>query len=123
MVAPEDLPEVRLDPLRTREVVSNLVMNALRYAPRGSAVTVTASPRGSAEVEVTVDDRGPGVPPDVLPRMFQRFVRSDDSGGSGLGLAIARELVEAHGGTIDAAPLEGGGTRVRFVLPLDPPSR
>lgn len=71
-------------------------------------------------VRVAVEDRGPGISPEVLPRMFQRFARGDDSGGSGLGLAIARALVEAHGGTIAAESREGGGTRVRFDLPIEP---
>ncbi|MSQ29347.1 MAG: ATP-binding protein [Dehalococcoidia bacterium] len=94
--------------LRLREVVANLVVNALRYAPRDSAVTIAATLGQVGRVEVTVEDRGPGIPPEVLPRMFQRFSRGDESGGSGLGLAIVRALVEAHGGTC-----------VRFDLPIE----
>jgi signal transduction histidine kinase len=68
-------------------------------------------------VRITVTDQGPGIDPEVLPRLFDRFAKSEDSNGSGLGLAIARELVVAHGGTIEAEASERGGTRIRFELP------
>ncbi len=112
---------VSADPLRVRQVIVNLVANALRYAPRDSAVTVRVEGL-AGRVAVSVQDAGPGIAPEVLPRAFERFARGADSdagGGSGLGLAIARELVEAHGGTIVAERPPEGGTRVRFELPAE----
>ncbi len=112
----EDLPQLELDPLRIREVIDNLVANALRHTPSGGTVRVTAMRDGSG-VAVEVADTGPGMPPEVAARIFERFYRDPGSSGSGLGLPIARELVAAHGGTIavDSVPREG--TRVRFTLP------
>ena len=65
----------------------------------------------------TVRDTGPGIPGDLLPNVFDRFVKTADSGGAGLGLAIAKSLVEAHGGRIEADAPERGGTVIRFVVP------
>jgi two-component system, OmpR family, sensor histidine kinase BaeS len=113
---PEDLPLLDLDPLRIREVLVNLVANALRYAPTGSSVSITGETRRGT-VRVSVTDAGPGIAPEVLPHLFERFARSEDSRGSGLGLAIARRLVEAHGGSIAAERPTGGGTAIRFELP------
>jgi len=113
---PEDLPLLDLDPLRIREVLVNLVANALRYAPAGSAVSITGETRRGT-VRVSVTDAGPGIAPEVLPHLFERFARSEDSRGSGLGLAIARRLVEAHGGSIAAERPAGGGTTITFELP------
>lgn len=106
------------DALRLRQVISNLAVNALRYAPRGSEVTVDVAEVGG-EVSVTVEDRGPGIAPEVLPHVFERFARGDGSAGSGLGLAIARGIVEAHGGTIVAERPAAGGTRIRFAVPIE----
>lgn len=114
---PPDLPLVDLDPLRIRQVIGNLVANALRYAPAGSAVSIAAQVAGSS-VEVRVADRGPGIDPDLLPHLFERFAKSEDSRGSGLGLAIARRLVEAHGGTIAARRPAQGGTEILLTLPI-----
>jgi two-component system sensor histidine kinase MtrB len=72
-------------------------------------------------VELTVRDTGPGIPPDLLPHVFERFARGPDSSGTGLGLSIARGLVELHGGTIAAATPPGGGTEIRIVLPIGRP--
>jgi two-component system sensor histidine kinase BaeS len=118
---PDDLPLVDLDPLRIQQVVVNLVANALRYAPRGSTVAIAgrASP---AAVTISITDSGPGIAPDVLPHLFERFAKAEDSRGSGLGLAIARRLVEAHGGSIRAESPSGGGTRIAFELPIQPRS-
>jgi two-component system sensor histidine kinase BaeS len=103
-------PVVRADPVRLRQVVGNLVSNAIRYTPPGGTVTVAAS-----RSTITVRDTGIGIGADDLPRVFDRFWRADESrsratGGSGLGLAITRKLVEAHGGTIDVASVPGEGT-------------
>jgi signal transduction histidine kinase len=70
-------------------------------------------------VEIDVQDTGPGIAPEVLPRIFDRFYRSGERGGSGLGLPIARSLVEAHGGTIAAASEAGQGTRISIRLPAE----
>jgi signal transduction histidine kinase len=116
--AADDLPVVDLDPARIRAVVTNLVVNALRYTPQGGRVTVVARPEHAA-VSVEVADSGRGIEPDVLPRIFERFTRAADSPGSGLGLPIARKLVEAHGGEISATSVVGHGTQIRFTLPVD----
>ena len=115
--ADDDLPLVDLDPLRMRQVIGNLVANALRYAPADSAVTIAARSTRDG-VEMRVSDAGPGIDPQLLPHLFERFAKSDDSRGSGLGLAIARRLVEAHGGTIAATSRTGGGTDIVIELPL-----
>lgn len=105
-----------VDPLRIREVVVNLVSNALRYTPPAGAVAILIR-RTSADVEVTVADTGSGIAPDAVGRIFERFSRSTDSPGAGLGLAIAKSLVEAHRGTIRAESVPGQGTRIVFTLP------
>jgi signal transduction histidine kinase len=114
--AAPDLPALDVDPVRIGEVLSNLMTNALRHTPRGGEVAVRAdiTPAG---VAFTVTDDGPGIPVADLPRVFDRFWKSADSGGSGLGLAIAKHLVEAHGGTIAADSGPGRGTTVRVTLP------
>jgi signal transduction histidine kinase len=115
--AADDLPTLDLDPARIREVVANLLTNALRHTPRDGKVELSARLAGD-QVEVTVHDSGSGIAPDQLDKIFDRFYRSPDSPGSGLGLPIAKSLVEAHGGTIIAAAEVGRGTTVRFSLPL-----
>ncbi len=105
-----------VDPTRAREVLTNIVANALRYTPRGGSVTVTVTP-WPEHLTVSVRDTGPGIAPDVLPHVFDRFTRSPESPGAGLGLAIAKSLVTAHGGTIDALSTPGQGTEIRFTLP------
>ncbi|MGA2512095.1 MAG: ATP-binding protein [Candidatus Limnocylindrales bacterium] len=112
----DDMPLVDLDPLRIQQVVGNLVANALRYAPRGSVVSIVGQAHARS-VSISVADSGPGVAPEVLPHLFERFARAEDSHGSGLGLAIARRLVEAHGGSIRAESTAGGGTTIAFDLP------
>jgi two-component system sensor histidine kinase BaeS len=114
---PDSLPLVELDPLRIRQVIGNLVANALRYAPAGSDILIGAEP-GVDRITLSVVDGGPGIAPEVLPHLFDRFARSAESRGSGLGLAIARRLVEAHGGTIRAERPAAGGTAIRFDLPI-----
>ncbi|MBI3522261.1 MAG: HAMP domain-containing histidine kinase [Chloroflexi bacterium] len=108
--------QVDLDPVRIREVVVNLVANALRYTPRGGHVRIETRLEG-ADAIVTVADDGSGIAPDVLPHVFERFVKSAESRGAGLGLAIAKGIVTAHGGQIDAESELGRGTRIRFTLP------
>lgn len=110
-----------VDPLRVREILTNIVANALRYTPRDGMVMVTVAAEGDLVV-VRVRDTGAGIPADVIPHVFERFTRSAESPGAGLGLAIAKSLVVAHGGTIDAASALPQGTEVRFTLPARPPA-
>jgi signal transduction histidine kinase len=112
----DDLPSVDIDPARVREVVSNLLTNALRHTPQEGAVELSAE-LADDEAVVTVRDTGSGIPPDQLDRIFDRFYRSPGSPGSGLGLPIARSLVEAHGGVLTAESSPGDGTTIRFTLP------
>jgi two-component system OmpR family sensor kinase len=123
--APEDTA-LFADPERIRQAVDALLDNALRFAPPGTQVTVSLrrdpGPRGEQAV-IQVADRGPGFPPELLARAFERFERGDaartrDAGGSGLGLAIARSLVQAHGGDAVASNDPQGGAVVRLELPL-----
>ena len=112
---------LNLDPERIRQVLSNLIANALRYTPRDGAIHVgyriVPSDDGKY-AEVTVKDTGVGIAPDVLPQIFNRFYKSRDSSGTGLGLPIARHLIEAHGGTITAASQPDQGTSMRIALPI-----
>ena len=109
---------IEADPVRVREVMVNLVANALRYTPAGGSVDITV--RGTAaEVEVAVRDTGSGIAPDAVGGIFDRFSKATDSPGAGLGLAIAKSLVEAHGGAIRAESAPGQGTRVVFTLPAE----
>jgi len=117
---PPALPVVHVDPARIRSVLANLVANALRHTPRGGTVTVRARTRTEASGEtlaVDVRDTGPGIPVELLPRVFDRFVKGPGSSGTGLGLAIARDVVRAHGGTIEAQSRLGEGATIRFTLP------
>jgi signal transduction histidine kinase len=100
-----------------REVLANLVTNALRHTPRGGQVTVSFDEVAGGLVRFEVRDSGPGIPPDERAAVFDRFVTSSDVGGSGLGLAIAKRLVEAHGGRIEARDAPSGGTTMRLDLP------
>jgi signal transduction histidine kinase len=122
--------EANVDPHRMSQVLSNLLSNAVRHAGQGSVVTIGVGRYGTA-VEVSVSDTGPGIDPQDLPHVFERFYRVDRSrsrseGGSGLGLAIAKEVVEAHGGRIWAESNRGerGETRegavFTFRVPLRP---
>jgi two-component system OmpR family sensor kinase/two-component system sensor histidine kinase BaeS len=114
----DGLPQLDVDPVRIGEVLSNLLQNALRHTPRGGAVTVQVEAEdGGRRVAFAVSDTGSGIPPETLPRVFDRFVKAVDTGGAGLGLAIARSLVLAHGGEISAHSRPGEGTTIRFVLP------
>ena len=108
---------LELDPERIRQVLENLIANALRYTPRGGTIHVKCFAEG-AHATVSVSDTGAGIPPDDLPHVFDRFYKSRDSRGSGLGLAIAKNLVMAHGGEILAQSTVGKGTTIQLTLPL-----
>ena len=114
-----DLPILDLDPVRIREVLANLVANAIRHTPPGGHVTLAGSVEADGRwVRLEVIDTGPGIDPALLPHVFDRFVKGEGSRGSGLGLAIARQLVLAHGGEIAAVSPPGRGTTIRVRLPL-----
>lgn len=111
---------VLADPRRVRQVLGNLLSNALRFSPPGSTITLSTMGHG-AEIWVSVQDQGPGIPPEDLPHIFERFYKADKSrseGGTGLGLAIAKEIVQAHGGRIWVE--NQGGARFTFALPALP---
>jgi two-component system OmpR family sensor kinase/two-component system sensor histidine kinase BaeS len=128
------LEEVDVDPQRIREVLSNLIGNALRYtssqgvvkvglAESSSGAALSGSKGPEKEALLFVQDNGPGIESADLPHVFERFYKSSDSGGMGLGLSIAKYLVEAHGGKIwaesDIVPNgeAGQGTKISFTLP------
>jgi two-component system sensor histidine kinase BaeS len=115
--ADADLASADLDPARVRGVIGNVVANALRHTPAGGAVGIRVRALGD-RVEMTVTDNGGGIPPDLLPHVFDRFAKTPGSPGSGLGLAIARDVVTAHGGAIDVESEVGSGTTVRIAFPL-----
>jgi two-component system OmpR family sensor kinase/two-component system sensor histidine kinase BaeS len=121
-----DLPSgplpVNADAQRVRQVVANLVSNALRHAPSPGNHVVVSALALPGEVWVSVADDGPGIPPEEVPHVFDRFWQGDGAraGGSGLGLAIARELVRAHGGRIWVDSEPGEGTTFQFTLPESP---
>jgi two-component system sensor histidine kinase BaeS len=117
---PDKLPRATADEQRVRQVLTNLVANALHATPSGGHVTITgrqASSSADAPVEVSVTDDGSGIAPQLLPHVFDRFAKDDASTGSGLGLAICRDLVEAQGGKITIDSTVGRGTTVTFTLP------
>jgi signal transduction histidine kinase len=119
---PADLPPIDADPDQIERALRNLLGNAVQYTPAEGTVTVLAEPGTPGWIEISVTDTGPGIPADDLPRIFERFYRSDKSrerehGHSGLGLAIVREIVEAHGGRITAESEVGTGTQFRLTLP------
>lgn len=117
---PGDLPHVRADRRRLRQVFSNLLGNAAKFTPAGGSVTVTAE-RVAGDVAFCVTDTGAGIGSDDLPRLFDVFSqgrRSDPSQGAGLGLAIVKGIIDAHGGDVRVESKRGVGTTVCFTLPL-----
>jgi two-component system phosphate regulon sensor histidine kinase PhoR len=117
----DGLPRVSADPDQLRQILANLLDNALKYTETGGRVSVSAEPwKGGARV--TVRDTGVGIPEADLPRVFERFYRVDkararEAGGTGLGLSIVKHLVEAHGGVVSVESRQPGGTAFRFTLP------
>lgn len=123
-VIARDVPKVWLDPARMRQVLDNLLANAIRHTPAGGEVLVEVATilgqvgSHAPMVQCRVTDAGPGFRDDQLGHVFERFTRAGDSHGSGLGLSIARDLVQAHAGTIDAEnDPSTGGASVTFTLP------
>lgn len=107
-----------VDPVRMRQVLANLLSNALKFTPEGGRVLVEVGAEGD-RANVRVSDSGPGIPSDELPRVFDRFFRgrAAGGGGSGIGLTVVSELVRAHGGTVDLESAPGAGTTVTVRLP------
>ena len=121
-IAP-DMQEVWCDPARLEQALQNLVANALRHTPEGGQISLAAEKAGEG-VRLIVRDTGPGIPEEHLPRIFDRFYKSDASrtdpysqSGSGLGLSIVKAIVERHGGTVSAANPAGGGAEFTITLP------
>jgi len=116
---PDDLPIVQVDATRIAQVLDNLLSNARKYAP-GAPVILRGSNLGD-RVRIEVEDRGPGISPEHLPRLFERFYRVPGSEGgvrgTGLGLFICRKIIEAHGGEVDVESRVGRGTTFYFILP------
>jgi signal transduction histidine kinase len=117
-----DLPPINVEADRIRQILVNLLTNAHEYTPEGASIGVAARAVG-AEVEISVSDDGPGIPPDQLERIFERFTRGDAGltqrvGGTGLGLAISKSLVELHGGSISAESEVGRGSTFHVRLPV-----
>jgi len=118
----ENLKPLQADPKSIEEVLSNLIANAINYSPDGGRVTVTARITGD-HVEITVEDTGVGIPPEELPKIFDKFYRvkhpkTRQVRGSGLGLSIVKGIVEAYNGSIDVKSIVNEGTTFRITLPM-----
>ena len=111
-----DAPIVEVDPVRIREVLTNLLSNAVRHSAAGGSVTVSVR-ISKGDVAVIVHDTGAGMSAEEVGRMFDRFYKGSASRGSGLGLAIAKSIITAHGGEIRASSEPGKGTTVEFTMP------
>ncbi len=109
-------PPVFGDPDKLRQVLANLLENAVRHGEGRVSITVEAAQDGGA-VAVTVDDEGPGIPEEMLGRVFTRFWRGNRRGGTGLGLYIVKGIIEAHGGAITVGRAASGGASFRFTVP------
>lgn len=115
---PFTLPLVDVDWTLVDQAVTNLVANAVRHAPSGSRIWLSARKVDADWVEVRVIDQGPGIPPELLDTLFEPFERGPGSTSSGVGLAIVKAVVEAHGGVVSVDTPEAGGTCVSFTLPV-----
>jgi two-component system phosphate regulon sensor histidine kinase PhoR len=120
---PENIPSLYADPQRIKQVLNNLVINAIKFTPPGGSVTVKAWRRDEQFEVVSVADTGYGIPPEDQPHIFERFYQSNHSqqskmGGYGLGLSIARLIIEQHRGTIDFVTALNQGTTFEVCLPL-----
>jgi signal transduction histidine kinase len=129
---PEQDMSIEIDPERIRQVLSNLITNALRYTLRGGLVRISlmetnsitdleskgAQSYAGRNARISVKDSGPGIAPSDIPHIFDRFYKSNDSHGMGLGLSIAKYIIEAHRGNINASSEPGNGTTISFSLPF-----
>ena len=115
-------PRVLGNPDYLERAVANLIDNAIKYTPEGGQVEVSVG-QDNGHVTVDVTDNGIGIPPDDLPRIFERFYRVDRSrsremGGTGLGLSIVKHVAQVHGGSIDVSSTPGSGSRFRLKIPV-----
>src|SRR6185436_9713573 len=122
---PDDFPPVHADYERTREVLENLVSNALKYSPDGGVIRIMGRAADDHAI-VSVNDQGIGIAPDEQAKLFRRFYRVDnrlrrEAQGAGLGLFLARAIVEAQGGRIWVESAPGRGSRFSFTVPLATP--
>src|SRR4029077_18457733 len=112
------------DPDRLEQVLGNLIANAIKYGRPNGSVTVGARATEAGPIEIYVRDDGPGIPPEALERIFERFYRVDkarsrEQGGTGLGLSIVKHIVQSHGGRVWAKSKVGQGASFYFTLPQD----
>jgi signal transduction histidine kinase len=118
---PDNLPLVKGDQERLKQVVINLVSNAIKYNRDGGSVEIIVDANDDC-MRVQIKDTGKGIPPEALPHLFEKFYRVPDSEGwaqgTGLGLSIVKQLVEVHGGQIMAESQMGVGTTMTFTLPV-----
>jgi two-component system sensor histidine kinase BaeS len=126
VLPPKELPPVEVDSGRIRQVLSNLLSNALRHVPQRGQVRVAVQQISAKRIQVRVSDNGPGISPKDLRHVFDRFYRGDrartrEGGGAGLGLAIAKQWVEAHGGSIGVESAVDRGATFSFTLPVSKP--
>jgi two-component system sensor histidine kinase KdpD len=120
---PNDLPLIEIDGMMLERVFANLLENAVKYTPSGTAIEISAA-ASARELVVTVSDHGPGIPAGEKERIFEKFhrvAREGNQGGAGLGLTICRSIVEAHGGRMWADSSSFGGAAFHFTLPLSEP--
>ncbi len=122
------MPKMRGDAARLRQVIENLIGNAIKYSPGGEPVDVAVRAPEAGRVEIAVRDRGIGIPESERTKLFSRFARASNAralgiGGTGFGLYLARTIVDLHGGRISVDSSEGRGSTFRVVLPVQPPQR
>lgn len=123
-----DAPEevfLEADPDRIRQALENLLSNAIKYSPDGVPIIVQVGTERREDGEwafVSVRDKGPGISPDMMSRLFTRFSSSPDSTGLGLGLYLARGIAHAHGGTLTVESMQKTGTTFKLSLPVTPPN-
>ena len=121
---PEESVFVSADPGLIKQLVRILVDNSIKYTPPDGGIMLSVSADGAAgRALITVEDEGAGIPAEILPKIFDRFVRADEArtrntGGAGLGLSIAKQIAERHGGTLEVISIEGAGSRFSIILPL-----
>ena len=126
MEIPDTLPDMNGDRERLEQVIVNIVSNSIKYTPQGGHITLSARMQDERLLQIVVRDDGMGIPKNDVPRLFERFYRVDkarsrEKGGTGLGLAIAKEMVEAHRGSIRLESELDKGTTVTILLPIDLP--
>jgi len=120
---PQDLPPIRADRDRLCQIFLNVLDNAVKFTPEGGKVRVNVYADGMTNLNVDVEDTGPGIPKDEIPRLGERFYRVDKTrsrelGGTGLGLSIVKHLLKAHGGELKIESFRGRGTTVTLAFPV-----